>query len=172
MERVTLMTALGAIPVLALAPMPAIAQTACDTAGADVAAIKEVSAAIDHAFAAGDAAALAALVTDDAVWMPPEEPTVSGRAAVEARYADLFSGLRNRFTDVAHSLEVVEVRVCGNWAMSRGRYRLALTLPTVPQPIAITGKNVHTYLRQPDGSWLIASDIWNSDAPARRRPDQ
>ena len=68
--------------------------------------------------------------------------------------------------------EVVAVRVCGNWAMSRGRYRLDLILPTVPQPIAITGKNVHTYLRQPDGSWLIASDIWNTDAPVRRGPPQ
>jgi ketosteroid isomerase-like protein len=104
--------------------------------------------------------------------MPPDEPTITGRVAVESRYSSLFSELRSRFTDVAHSLEVVEVRVCGDWAMSRGRYRLALTLPTVPQPIVITGKNVHTYRRQSDGSWLIASDIWNSDAPARRGPGQ
>jgi uncharacterized protein (TIGR02246 family) len=152
--------------------MPATAQITCDTVGADVAAIKEVSAAIDRAFAAGDAAALAALVTEDAIWMPPEEPAISGRAAVETRYNSLFAELRDQFTDVAHSLEVVEVRVCGNWAMARGRYRLELTLPTVPQPIVITGKNVHTYLRQPNGSWLIASDIWNSDAPVRRRPGQ
>ncbi len=170
--RLTRLSAIIAAVLLAFAPMPATAQTACDTVGADVAAIKEVSVAIDRAFTAGDAAALAALVTEDAIWMPPEEPAISGRAGVEARYNDLFAELHGQFTSVAHSLEVIEVRVCGDWAMARGRYRLELRLPTVPRPIVITGKNVHTYLRQPNGSWLIASDIWNSDAPVRRGPGQ
>jgi uncharacterized protein (TIGR02246 family) len=167
--RAQLITVLGIVLLILVAPTRATGQTACDTVGADVVAIKEVSEAIDRAFATGDATALSGLVTGDAIWMPPDEPTITGRAAV---YANLFSGLRSRFTDVAHSLEVVEVRVCGDWAMSRGRYRLELTLRTLPQPIVITGKNVHTYRRQSDGSWLIASDIWNSDAPARRGPGQ
>jgi uncharacterized protein (TIGR02246 family) len=172
MTRAQIISLIGAVGVLMLAPMPARSQTACDTVGTDVASIREISTAIDRAFAAGDATALAGLVTEDAIWMPPEEPTITGRAAVEKRYANLFSELRKRFTDVAHSLEVVEVRVCGDWAMSRGRYRLELTLPTVPRPIVITGKNMHTYRRQSDGGWLITSDIWNSDAPARRGPEQ
>lgn len=172
MKRVTLMTALGTISVLALAPVPAIAQTACDTAGADVAAIKEVSAAIDRAFAAGDAAALAALVTEDAVWMPPDEPMIRGRTAVETRYSHLFQELHSRFEEVTHAMDVAEVWVCGDWATSRGTYRLVLTLEAVPRPIEITGKNVHTYRRQPNGDWLVASDIWNTDAPVRRGPPQ
>jgi ketosteroid isomerase-like protein len=104
--------------------------------------------------------------------MPPEEPTITGRAAIEKRYTNMFDELHNRFKDISHSLEVDEVRVCGDWAISRGRYRLEMTLLTVPRTIVITGKNMHTYRRQSGGSWLIASDIWNSDAPARRGPEQ
>jgi uncharacterized protein (TIGR02246 family) len=162
----------GVTGALLAAPMLALAQTPCTTARTDVAAIEKVSEAIDHAFASGDASALAALVAEDAIWMPPEEPTIVGRTAIQTRYTNLFRELHDQFTEIAHSLEVVEVRVCGDWAMSRGHYRLKLVLPRVPQPIEVTGKNVHTYVRQPDGSWLIASDIWNGDAPTRRGPGQ
>jgi len=27
------------------------------------------------------------------------------------------------------------------------------------------GKGLHVYRRQPDGSWKLAQDIWNSDNP-------
>jgi ketosteroid isomerase-like protein len=127
---------------------------------------------IDRAFATADPALLAGLVTEDAVWMAPEEPLIRGRAAVEERYRGLFGELHDRFSEVTHSMEVAEVCVCGEWAISRGSYRLTLTLPNVPQPIVITGKNVHTYRKQHDGSWLIASDIWNTDAAVRRGPPQ
>jgi uncharacterized protein (TIGR02246 family) len=170
--KLNILIARGVIVALLAAPMDARAQTPCTTVGADVAAIRKVSEAIDHAFASADAGAIAAVVAEDAIWMPPEEPTIIGRAAIETRYTNLFRELDAQFTDVAHSLEVVEVRVCGDWAMSRGHYRLKLVLARVPQPIEVTGKNVHTYVRQPDGSWLIASDIWNGDAPPRRGPGQ
>jgi uncharacterized protein (TIGR02246 family) len=148
------------------------AQANGDSASTDVENIRQVSAAIDSAFVTGDAAAMAALVTEDAVWMPPEESTITGRAAIQKRYTKLFSELRSRFENVSHSLEVDEVRVCGDWAISRGRYRLELTLVNVPRTVVITGKNVHTYQRLSDGSWLITSDIWNTDAPVHRSPEQ
>ncbi|NIM57311.1 MAG: SgcJ/EcaC family oxidoreductase [Pseudomonas stutzeri] len=170
--KLNIVIAHGVSAVLLAGPIHVLAQSPCTTGGADVTAVKKISEVVDHAFASGDAAALAAVVAEDAVWMPPEEPTIIGRAAIETRYANLFRELHAEFTGVTHSLEVVEVRVCGNWAMSRGHIRLALVLPTVPQPIEITGKNVHTYVRQPDGGWLIASDIWNFDAPRRRGPGQ
>jgi uncharacterized protein (TIGR02246 family) len=168
LERLSRAISLGFAAGLLLDPSPAAAQDRCDTIGGETAAVREVSAAIDRAFVAGDAAALAALVAEDAVWMPPDEPTLVGRAAVRTRYEELFRELHGRFRDVSHTLEVDEVRVCGDWAMSRGRYRLELSLPSVPRPIVITGKNVHSYRRAPRGTWLVSSDIWNADAPARR----
>lgn len=165
-------TAQAVVCILVMCVTASHAQEPCDTAGPTVAAIRQVAAEIDTAFATADAALLGGLVTEDAVWMAPDEPLIRGRAAVEERYRAVFGELHDRFSEVAHSMEIVEVCVCDEWAVSRGSYRLTLTLPNVAQPIVITGKNMHTYRRQHDGSWLIASDIWNADAPVRRGPPE
>jgi ketosteroid isomerase-like protein len=56
------------------------------------AAIKQVADAYVKATLAGDAKAIAALYTEDAVEMPPNVPSVKGRAAIEQYYMKLFSG--------------------------------------------------------------------------------
>ena len=56
------------------------------------AAIKQVADAYVKATLAGDAKAIAALYTEDAVEMPPNLPSVKGRAAIEQYYMKLFSG--------------------------------------------------------------------------------
>jgi uncharacterized protein (TIGR02246 family) len=160
----------GTIAALFAVVGPAHAQEPCDTAGPTFSAINLILAEIDRAFATGDPAVLAELVTEDVVWMPPEEPILHGRQAVEERYRDLFAEMHGRFTEITHSMKAEEVCVFGGWAMSRGTYQLSFILPTVPEPIKVTGKNVHTYRQQSDGSWLISSDIWNTDAPVRRGP--
>jgi uncharacterized protein (TIGR02246 family) len=160
------------VTVIALTSPSLRAEAGSDSASTDVENIRQISVRIDSAYATGNGAAMAALVTDDVIWMPPEEPTITGRSAVEERYTKMFGELRNRFKDITHSLEVEEVRVCGDWAMSRGRWRLEMTLMAVPRTIVVTGKNTHIYRRQPDGHWLIARNIWNSDAPVRRGPEQ
>jgi hypothetical protein len=58
----------------------------------DEAAIKQVADAYVKATLAGDAKAIAALYTEDAVEMPPNVPSVKGRAAIEQYYMKLFSG--------------------------------------------------------------------------------
>jgi len=169
-SRIISVSFIVAATVMACPPLLAVAHS--DSASADVESIRQISVAIDSAYAAGDAAAMAALVTEDVIWMPPEEPTITGRPAVEKRYTEMFGELRSRFKNIAHSLEVQEVRVCGDWAMSRGHYRLEMTLLAVPRTIVVTGKNTHIYQRQPDGHWLIARNIWNFDAPLRRGAEQ
>ena len=149
---------------------PVHAQEPCDTAGPTFSSISHALAEIDRAFATGDPAIVAEIVTEDVVWMPPEKAMLHGRQAVEEYYRELFDELHGRFTEITHSMEAEEVCVCSGWAMARGTYQLTLVLPTVPEPIKVTGKNVHAYRQQPDGSWLISSDIWNTDAPVRRGP--
>jgi ketosteroid isomerase-like protein len=149
---------------------PVQAQEPCDTAGPAFSAISHILAEIDRAFGTGDPTIVAEVVTEDVVWMPPEKPALHGRPAVEEYYRDLFAELHGRFTEITHSMAAREVCVCGGWAMARGTFELTLILPAVPEPIKVTGKNVHAYRQQPDGSWLISSDIWNTDAPVRRGP--
>ena len=149
---------------------PIQAQEPCDTTGPAMAEINHLLAEIDRAFATGDPTIVAEVVTEDVVWMPPEKQTLHGRPAVEEYYRDLFAELHGRFTEITHSMKAEEVCVCSGWAMARGTYELSFILSTVPEPIKVTGKNVHAYRQQPDGSWLIASDIWNTDAPVRKGP--
>jgi len=142
-----------------------------NSASEDIERIHQISVAIDSAYATGDGTAMAALVTEDVIWMPPEEPTIIGRAEVEKRYTNMFGELQSRFKDINHTLELDEVLVFGDWAISRGRWRLEMTLLAVSRSVVSTGKNTHMYRRQPDGRWLIARNIWNSDAPVLRGPE-
>jgi len=139
-----------------------------NSASEDVERIHQISVAIDSAYATGDGIVMAELVTEDVICMPPEEPTIIGREEVEKRYTNMFGELRSRFKDINHTLELDEVLVFDDWAILRGRWRLEMTLIEVSRSVVITGKNTHTYRRQPDGHWLIARNIWNNDAPVRR----
>jgi ketosteroid isomerase-like protein len=57
------------------------------------------------------------------------------------------------------------VTVAGDWAIQRYAYQLTLTPKAGGQSMEERGKGIHIFRRQPDGSWLIVQDIWNSDAP-------
>ena len=109
---------------------------------------------------AGDAAGWAALYTEDAVMMPPNSPAVEGRAAIESWLAML----PVKITDAeGTALEVVSA---GSVAYVRGTYSMSLQIPGLPEPVPQQGKLLQIYARQPDGSWLLARDIWNANAPA------
>ena len=113
-----------------------------------------------------DAAALAAFVTDDAVWMPPNEPAVSGKEAFESLYRAWF----DQFICEVTSHPVEEIVVAGDWAFARGRYTLMLTPKAGGEPMQDSGKFIDIYQRQPDGSWKYARHIWNSDQPLPAAP--
>jgi ketosteroid isomerase-like protein len=100
---------------------------------------------------------MASLLTDDVVFLPPNEPIVQGRNAVRSWF--------NNFPPIkafAATLEDAEGR--GDLAEARGTFRLNLE-PSPGQQIEMTGKWVALYRKQPNGSWLCALDIWNTDHP-------
>jgi len=76
---------------------------------ADVQALKDINAAWDKAWNAGNAEALASLYTDDAIAMAPNEPAVAGKDAIRAAGQKYF----DRFRDENHS-HVEDVRISGN----------------------------------------------------------
>lgn len=109
---------------------------------------------------AGDARAVAALYTDDAVELPASEPLVRGRAAIEQRYRKFFDGPVKR---TAFTFSHLEATIEGNVAYAVGTYDQRLALPS-GQTVSDAGKFV-VILRRTQGVWRAAYAIYNGDAP-------
>jgi uncharacterized protein (TIGR02246 family) len=123
---------------------------------ADVAAIRDVSERFARHFLAGDHDAIAELYTADAVLLPPHHPAVEGRTAIRNWIAN-FPRL-SRFT-----LNTLDVQGRADFAYVRGSYEM--TMHPEGTPIENVGKFLEIRKRQPDGSWLLAVDTFNSDKP-------
>jgi uncharacterized protein (TIGR02246 family) len=122
------------------------------------AAIRDAHAAYHEAALAKDWDAVVTYYTTDAVIMPPNQPTVQGRDAIRDWYAS--------FPPVSEvELPIVELDGWGDIAYARGTYSLTMVIEGAPEPIMDMGKNLAIWRKQPDGSWKIAVDTFNSDLP-------
>jgi uncharacterized protein (TIGR02246 family) len=148
--------------VLALA----LASTACQPPAQEAAALSDEDiAAIRNvveqewveAMLAGDAAAAAAMHTEDAVRLPPNAPLIKGLADIEASLAAF------NLTEFAQTLEEVDGR--GDLAYARGSYESTGMVEGAPESVTEQGKWIAIVQKQPDGSWLAKAVCWNSDLP-------
>ena len=106
------------------------------------------------AFNKGDAAAVAALYTEDAYVLPPGSAMVKGRPAIEAFWRQA----AQQMTDA--KLTTVDVLPLGR---SAAREIGTVTLKTKSQPPQeIVGKYVVLW-RKVGRDWALATDIWNTD---------
>jgi uncharacterized protein (TIGR02246 family) len=127
----------------------------------DLGAIGKVRDSHVAALNAGDAGAWAAQFADDGVQMPPNGPANVGKSMIASWCHAMLSQFRVQF-----ALSVDEVRVAGAWAFERGTYSIGLSAGTGGAPMRETGKYITIYERQPDETWRISRDIWNSSNPA------
>ena len=135
------------------------AQEAAGLSEEDVAAIRSLGEALDEAALASDWGALAALLTEDAVFMPPNGTTMEGRAAIQESIESI--GL----VMTEHTFEFTDVGGQGDIAYGRANYTETFTVGGVAPAIEDAGKVLGILRRQPDDSWLIAVWCWNSDLP-------
>jgi uncharacterized protein (TIGR02246 family) len=132
-------------------------------AGAADPAIKAVADDYVKASLAGDAKAIAALYTEDAVEMPPNGPMVKGRAAIEKYYTGVMgSGTKLTTFTITH----LESHASGDTAYDVGTYNQSLT-PAGGAPVSDSGKYV-VLLKKAGGAWKVAYAIYNSDSPPRQ----
>jgi uncharacterized protein (TIGR02246 family) len=108
---------------------------------------------------AKDAAAVAALYTDDATLMAPNAPTSKGRAAIQSSWKNLLDqGAR----DVV--LTPVRGGTSGNMGFEAGTYSFTMG-PAGAQGFTDKGKYLMTVKKGADGKWRIQDDMFNSDLP-------
>ncbi len=88
--------------------------------------------------------------------MAPNEPAQQGRAAIRAAHEAWSGNVTNA------RLTVSEIDGRDGLAYVRGTYLITVAGEGMPQ---VVGKYVWILRQQPDGSWLQAAAIWNSDLP-------
>ena len=120
--------------------------------------IRAILTEYDQVCAVGDAAAYSAFFTDDAVFMPPNAPTIEGRPAIEDWANDTFEGVNIQLVS-----KEAEIEITGDWAIVRGTYSITYTPEAGGESREEVGKWLVIMSRQPDGSWKYARTMWNSD---------
>jgi ketosteroid isomerase-like protein len=123
----------------------------------DIAAIRAVTDDWARLVVAREYDSLVARYTEDAVVMPPHQPAVHGRKAIR-EWCSEFPGL------TAASFDIEEIDGRGDLAYVRGSYRMTIEARGA-EAVEDVGKYIEIRKKQPDGSWLIAADIFNSDKP-------
>jgi len=116
---------------------------------------KYASAVVD-----GDSDRWITLWIDDGIQMPPGAPPNVGKEKIRIY-------IKNMMTSTPISEMVInseEVRESGEWGFSRGNYWIIIT-PEEGEKVKISGKFLTVFEKQIDGSWKIARDIFNYNAP-------
>ena len=120
------------------------------------AAIEATNAKFSEAFARGDTKALAAMYTSDAIAFPPDSEMIRGNEAV----AKFWKATRDGGVQSA-TLTTDDVGRSGDVAYEVGKVSLTIR-PEGKEPTTAAAKYVVVWKRQPDGSWKLHRDIWNS----------
>jgi uncharacterized protein (TIGR02246 family) len=132
---------------------PETADPAGLRAGVDSAADRLLTA-----LRANDADSFVVLLTNDVVLMPPNEPSLKGKAAVRAWYDQFLTQLRT--SDL--TLTDREVLIGNEWATELATFEWVLAPVGGGQALTDRGSYVQVWHHAPDGRWLFAREIWNS----------
>ena len=167
--------------VLAAASLAALGCTTKDTASrpdsstpaaatlssaADPAAVRQAidssNARFSAAMVKGDTSVIASTYAEDAVMMGANEKAVRGRTEI----AKSFAGMHTQMKIPAFEIKAQDVIVSGDHAIETGTYSMTMQ-PKTGKAIPDVGKYLVVWKHQPDGSWKIIRDIYNSDQPAK-----
>lgn len=102
--------------------------------------------------------------TDGGVLLPPDAPLSEGKEAVHAAISGLeaMPGF-----SVTWGPETAEVGSGGDLGFTRGTYHIEVDGPD--GPLAIDGKYLTLWKKQPDGTWKVVADMFNADGPPMPR---
>jgi uncharacterized protein (TIGR02246 family) len=126
----------------------------------DEAAIKSLFDKHIAAFNAGDAAAVAALFTDDGEMIPPDRAPLAGKNMIQWGMNIAFDLFTAKIGETS-----LHVELAGDSAYTRRAYTIAITATTSGAELEITANWLEILKRQPDGSWKIAIEMVNSNQP-------
>lgn len=152
---------------VAVAAALVVSMAACDmqpqgasSTEADIAAIADFNRRYLQAINDGDIATLSSLTTEEHIMILPNRPPIVGKAANDAANARVFEQF-----DIDETWTPEETVVSGDWAYQRGTFTVAATPKAGGAARHTSGNFLRIYRRQPDGSWRMIRDMFNSDHP-------
>lgn len=131
---------------------------------ANVAQVYELWREVAAAFDDGDLERWLALWTDDAIQMPPGAPRRVGRAAIRKAIQPQFD--RCSIEEIA--IQAEEICALGEWAFAHGVFAFESTPKEGGETRRYAGSFLEVLRRQIDGTWKIAIQCFNYDAPLWR----
>ncbi len=151
--------------VISLAALLALAVSGCAPqvdVEADKTAIRDLTdVQWLNAEQAKDVDTVLSFFADDASLFPLNASIVTGKEAIRAHLSEEYSG--PGFA-ISWQTTKVEVSRSGDLAYSHGTYEVTVNVPE-GNPVTDKGKWVTAWEKQPDGTWKVVADIWNSDGP-------
>ncbi len=126
----------------------------------NVDAIQKLEEGFDRTAATGDVEGNLSAVANDAVYMQPNGPIITGKDAIRAFMISSFDQFN---FESKHSPETINV--VGNWAIVHGNCKGSVTPKLGGDAILFNNKYLHIYRIQSDGTWKLARSIWNSNDP-------
>lgn len=100
--------------------------------------------------------------------VPPNTSTATGKDGVRQCCEPIFKQVKSTAVTVADR----DVVVAGDWAIEHGNFDRTVAPVSGGPEQREQGRFVAIYRRQPDGSWKLARDIWNSALPLPSTPSR
>jgi len=151
----------AAITLLAGASTVLVSCGGTESTAADEAAIRAANKTWMELIVKKDAKAIANdIYSENGIMLPPNEPRVSGRQALEKGWTALVNIPGVAITFDTDSLTFAK---SGELAVEVGHYSFGTGEGTAK--VTDLGKTVVTWIRK-DGKWQVLTDMFSSDAPA------
>jgi ketosteroid isomerase-like protein len=131
------------------------------TAVASQAGFDSVAARLVTALRTDAADSVLALMADDVVLMPPNEPVLKGAGAVRTWYEGLITQLRTSSLVISDR----EVRMGDEWVTEVAGYAWTLTPVAGGAGMTERGSYVQIWHRESDGRYRLTRELWNSSVP-------
>jgi len=110
---------------------------------------------------AGDVERWVAQWVEDGVQLPPDFPMNVGRDQIREWMEGMFESFRFLEFDIAEE----DVEASGDVASAYGTYTWLAEPRAGGDQISYDGKFLTLFRKQPDGSWKIYRDVFNSNVP-------
>ena len=139
--------------------------TSCASPQVDMAALKKTvdtyNALSIEAMTGGNSDKMMAYYEDDALEMAPNMTMAKGKDAIKAMQDQMTkSGMKM----TAVSFSPIDLQAGGTIAYEIGSYDITVTMPSTGD-VKDHGKYLTIWHQQPDGTWKVRAETWNTDMP-------